>query len=332
MNRDVVLSFDYELFFGDLSGSVLKTLIEPTNRILDTLDSVNGKAVFFVDYLMLKRMKSESEKTLLEASIIENQLRDIVRRGSRLELHLHPHWLDAKYKNGEWDFSDFNHYCLNSLSKEIITQLFVEGTDYLNSLAQSVDPSYKVIAFRAGGWAILPFNMIKDGFLKSGIYIDSSVTSKMLISGYTHSVDFRNSPNNAVYSFDDDVLKETGRGCFCEFQISSFYMSFLERAVSSIYRKVFNKRYRVLTDGTHRQSKRDENIQRTSFFSKFHGRWSSYSINESVPFFLLLRLLLRTSKVTVIIGHPKDFNLATTRNIALLSKIAALCTYNELLK
>ena len=74
--KSVILSFDYELFFGDLSGSVLKTLIEPTNRILDTLDSVNGKAVFFVDYLMLKRMKSESEKTQLEASIIEDQLKD----------------------------------------------------------------------------------------------------------------------------------------------------------------------------------------------------------------------------------------------------------------
>lgn len=55
--KQAILSFDYELFFGDNSGTVQKTLIEPTNIMLDALDTINAKATFFVDYLMLKYLK-----------------------------------------------------------------------------------------------------------------------------------------------------------------------------------------------------------------------------------------------------------------------------------
>ena len=33
--KKIILSYDYELFFGDKSGTVKKTLIEPTNLILE---------------------------------------------------------------------------------------------------------------------------------------------------------------------------------------------------------------------------------------------------------------------------------------------------------
>ena len=331
MKGRVVLSFDYELFFGDNAGSINKTLIEPTNRILDALDSINGKAVFFVDYLMLERMRVESEKTKSEAIIIEDQLREIVRRGSRIELHLHPHWLDAVYRAGEWDFSNFDHYCLNSLPKEKIIKLFVDGVDYLTNIAKDVDPSYKIDAFRAGGWAVLPFKMMSEGFRKAGLYIDSSVTSKMLINGYTHSVDFRRCPEKPVYQFGDDVLSVDPNGDFYEVQISSYYMGVFERIVSSLYRRIFKSRYMVLTDGTHRQKKRDMASPHSFSESRWKGKMSSFSINESIPFFMMLRLFFRKDMLTVFIGHPKDFNMATIHNIELIAKYAEYKSYQDIL-
>ena len=41
--KKIILSFDYELFFGDKSGTVQKTLIEPTNALLDTMDKAGLK-------------------------------------------------------------------------------------------------------------------------------------------------------------------------------------------------------------------------------------------------------------------------------------------------
>ena len=37
MKKRIILSYDYELFFGDRSGTVQKSLIEPTNQLLDAM-------------------------------------------------------------------------------------------------------------------------------------------------------------------------------------------------------------------------------------------------------------------------------------------------------
>ena len=55
--KRAILSFDYELFFGDKSGTVQRTLIEPTNIMLNVLDEVGAQATFFVDYLMKKHLR-----------------------------------------------------------------------------------------------------------------------------------------------------------------------------------------------------------------------------------------------------------------------------------
>lgn len=222
MKKKIIISFDYELFFGDNPGTVQGSLVGPTNQILEALRYANGKATFFVDYLMLKYMLRENDTTKADAALIIEQLKEIVRQGSRIELHLHPHWVDAKYHDGNWDFSDFSHYCLSSFQKEEITQMFVEGTDFLEKIAREVDPSYKIVAYRAGGWAVLPFNKMKEGFLKAGIKVDSSVMQGAIIESNGIKLDFTNSPIKAVYRFNEDVLKDEENGPFIESQICSF--------------------------------------------------------------------------------------------------------------
>ena len=138
--KTIILSFDYELFFGSLSGTVLKTIIEPTYKLLDSMDKVKLKGNFFVDYLMIKRLKDcqdhYCQKDLL---YIEKQLCDIIRRGHRIELHLHTHWYDAIYLgNGLWDFSNFSRYSISSFSIGEINDLFLEGVSYLNTIGSSV--------------------------------------------------------------------------------------------------------------------------------------------------------------------------------------------------
>lgn len=53
--------------------------------------------------------------------------------------------------------------------------MFVEGCEILHLLARSVEPDYKIVAFRAGGWAVQPFSLLKKAFLSADIRIDSSV-------------------------------------------------------------------------------------------------------------------------------------------------------------
>lgn len=77
---------------------------------MDSLESIGAKGTYFVDYLMIKKLRDiDEEKARKDLLLIEKQLVDIVKRGHRVELHIHPHWLDAKYLgNGEWDFRIFS--------------------------------------------------------------------------------------------------------------------------------------------------------------------------------------------------------------------------------
>lgn len=61
VNEKLILSYDYELFFGDKSGTVQKTLIEPTKHLLDSFRKTHLRANFFIDYLMLKNLKEVND-------------------------------------------------------------------------------------------------------------------------------------------------------------------------------------------------------------------------------------------------------------------------------
>ena len=45
----LLITFDYELFLGEQSGAVTQCLINPTDRLLASLNSYGLKALFFID-------------------------------------------------------------------------------------------------------------------------------------------------------------------------------------------------------------------------------------------------------------------------------------------
>lgn len=212
--KKIILSYDYELFFGDRSGTVLKSLIEPTNLLLDVMDSVGFKGNFFVDWQMLKYLKeANTERTLADHQLIIDQLKDMVCRGHRIELHIHPHWVDAKYNgDGTWDFSEFRHYSLNSFPEQEIVDMFVEGTNLLTNIARGVDSEYKIVAFRAGGWVVQPFDCLKRAFKRAGIKIDSSVARGAYGKNKYSYFNFIGSPDGEMWRYENEVITPDDKG------------------------------------------------------------------------------------------------------------------------
>lgn len=333
MAKNIILSFDYELFFGDEPGTVQKSLLEPTNKLLDALHDVGGKATFFVDYLMLKRMLSENQYTKEEAGLIIDQLKNIVRCGNRIELHIHPHWVDAKYINSKWDFSDFSHYCLNSFSQDEITHMFVEGTNMLECIARDVIPDYKVIAFRAGGWAILPFNIMREGFVRAGILLDSSVMKGSVIHANGYDLDFSTSPPEPIYHFSSDVLNKDSKGTFIEAQIGSFRHSIISTLLNIFYHKNHKDEFIRLTDGTHTRKNDGDSVTQSKSMNWWHicHQIQAFSL-AGLPSFLLNYQLIKTKySYVIIISHPKDIMPITCKNIKGLGGKFVFCTYKDLI-
>ena len=331
--KQVILSFDYELFFGDEPGTVQKSIIQPTEMILDALDEVGGaKATFFVDCLMLKYMLQESESTKREAEMIISQLKEMVRRGHRIELHLHPHWVDAKYRDGKWDFSDFSHYCLNSFPKEEITRMFVEGTQFLENIAREVQPGYKIIAFRAGGWAILPFSVMREGFEKAGIRVDSSVMQGCKIYANDMELDFTHAPKDSIYTFNEDVLTATPGGAFTEAQICSFRYCVPTALLAIYYGKKHRESFRRLADGSHHRSNEKPVVRPRLTKWQIMHRKQAFSLGGLPSFLLNYEIRRSKSPCVVIISHPKDIMPITTVNIKGMKNKFKFCTYQDIVK
>ena len=105
----IILTFDYEIYFGKESGTIEKCMIEPTEVLLNKLNFYNIKGIFFIDILFYIKMLSYSELTE-KAKLMKEQIKKMVESGHRVELHLHPHWLDAEYKNKKWIFKSYKRY------------------------------------------------------------------------------------------------------------------------------------------------------------------------------------------------------------------------------
>lgn len=212
------LTFDYEIFFAD-SGTVERSLLQPTSAIASLLKRSNIPATFFVDVIYFKRLTQEDPE---KAELVTEQLKNLVANGHRLELHLHPHWLDAIYKSGTWKFPSYHHYRLESLDSGRIKALFMEGVAHIESIAALEVSGYRVRAFRAGGWCLQPFSKLLPAFEETGLRIDSSIGYGMRGTSPTHTFDFTAAPNRNLYRFSEDPLSEDPRGAFIEAAVSTY--------------------------------------------------------------------------------------------------------------
>ena len=298
--------------------------------LLDTMDSVGFKGNFFVDYFMLKYLALETdERCKNDYAAIVDQLQDMIRRGHRIELHIHPHWVDAKYNgDGTWNYEEFRHYGLNTFTFDEVTEMFVEGTKILEEIAHTVDPSYKMVAFRAGGWAVQPFEMVEAGFRETGIKVDSSVASGVYIEKDNTIVDFRLAPGKSHYRFSNDVCKEDLNGRYIEVPISSYYRDLFTSALSYLANKLIKGGYRI-TDGTHNRASDVESettgaLQRQSMPAMFSL--------DNLPLRTWIKIKRFKQDLMCFIDHPKDFNGYTLKNIRMVSRCGESETYASLLE
>ena len=236
MQKIIVLTFDYELFFKK-SGTLQNCILKPVDVLLELFKKYQIKATFFIDVLYYLRL-AENAETIEDSKLLKDQLQRLVLNGHRIELHLHPHWLDAKYENGYWLFPTYEHYQLQSLPQEKINDLFISGKQILEDIAQKIDKTYKVIAFRAGGFNIQPFDKYIEAFKKCNLKIDSSVApGSYNKSKYIHNFDFRNAPRKSYYKFSNDPIIEDKDGEFLEIPISVYKQSLFD----FIYKKIHSK-------------------------------------------------------------------------------------------
>jgi hypothetical protein len=220
LDMNIIISLDYELFFGPDSGTVEQSMIVPIKETLKIVNKWNIPLSLFVDagyVFRLQEYRSKSSCASNEYDLVAAQLDDLKKCGHDLQLHVHPHWEDSYLKNNKWVI-DTTRYKLTDFPVTSIHEIVTRYAGALRSLSNTV------MAFRAGGWCIQPFDHIGNCLKVNEIWLDSTVYLGGRNASSTHSYDFRNSPDETHWRFSDDPLKKDESGYFAEIPISSLRM------------------------------------------------------------------------------------------------------------
>lgn len=297
----IYLTFDYEIYFGALTGSVEKCILAPTRMLTEMADKQGVKLCQFVDIGFLLKLEEEMKKHLVlqkDYSALCTQLENLWATGHDLQLHIHPHWEDSYYDGQKW-ICKVDRYRLHDFSDEEIKSI---SHRYKKRLAEFTGND-ELFAFRAGGWCIQPFHRLKNVLYDLGIHVDSSVFANGHYASDIYQYDFRGVPLKGKWKFSNDPLVEEVEGIFTELPISSIYNSPLFYWRLFLLGRLNPHEHKPLGDGIPVPAPG----QRLKLLSHWtHNTVSVDGYNASLLWRAYRQHLRLKKNEMVVIGHPKS--------------------------
>ncbi len=297
----IFLTYDYELFFGEKTGTVEKCLIEPTNQLLDLGETYQVAMTFFVDvgYVMkLEQYAEEFHQLRKDLLQVKNQIQLIIEKGHDVQLHVHPHWEKSFYDGEKWVMNVKGNYKLDDFSDEEIDDILTRYKAYTDQLI-----GRKTIAFRAGGWCIQPFERFSNTFSKLDIQVDTSVFYGGKFFSEDYNFDFTRAPKKSSYRFSKDICQEDVNGAFTELPISSWRYSPFFYWNLYIRGRLNPEQHKMLGDGNFLKQPGRKKSVLTNF------TWNHVSTDGFYASKLkqIEKYLTRNNTENmVVIGHPKS--------------------------
>jgi hypothetical protein len=299
----LLLTFDYELFLGDRSGTPERCLIQPTNTLLEILKRHQAKAIFFVDALYLKKLK---DLNLTEDfNRVSNQIRLMQAHNHDVFLHIHPHWKDAVYdfSRKEWNLHNITNYAISALSERELSEVIHEGYEIL---AEILGNGNGITGYRAGGLFIQPFTRLSKILQELNIENEFSVFPGFSSSAGGFSIDFPEINLPFTYSFSDDILKPVKEtGIFKEYTINKFKFRMLNRWINSLVFRILmsKKEWQASGDGKGATHIIQNNHAKIGIFDTVK---ESYSVELMNPWKIKLYMKdLRRLNYLHFLSHPK---------------------------
>ena len=326
--KKIVLTIDYELYLGSRTGDVKSCMIEPTQKLSALLATNGSKMTVFWDILHYYKLLENQEKfTELKNDVlmIEKQILALAAEGHDIQLHLHPHWLDAIYANNKWNF-DYKRFKLQNLSEEddeyninTITGCITITRKMLENLVRRVKPDYKVTTFRAGGYLIQPFENIRDSLIKNNILVDTSICPGLRYKNQVFSFDFVNFPKKNFYRFSDDPSINTVGGKFIELPIKTINIPPKYNLYFTYLRHVKYKKLKSEVKGTGAgktiKPKKGKLLKLFNIF--FNSKTYQFTTDGNFKEIILF-MLKKVEEDSTMILHPKSL---TSHTIELLNEL-----------
>ena len=319
--KKIILTIDYEIYFGRETGSVEDCMIDPTNKLMDILDLNDSKMTVFWDILHFHKLLEMEEKhpeLKSDRIAIQNQIFDLHKRGHDIQLHIHSHWLDSTFIDGKWVFT-YDRFKVHNLTKgdrvEDINSVLgcvTYAKNLMERIVRQVDEHYKVTTFRAGGYLIEPFQELCTAFIQNNITVDSSVCPDMINNNDIFSYNFKNYPKELIYRFSNDISRINNKGRFIEITVTTIRIPLLTKIYFTLLKRYKYKNFRSELKGTgsgeHKiiNVKGYDKIRKYILENNFHQLTTDDTFREKYNY-----LLSRTRDYSTQILHQKILNQHT---------------------
>lgn len=193
---NLIWTLDYEIH-GNGDGNPNELMIEPTGRLMNLLEKYHQRLTIMADVaeiLCFKRYLADTGHDDYHVAEIEEQLRDAIRRGHEVQLHIHSSYFRAVHNGHSFD-QCIEEYNMAALPIERIDEMVLDCVTYLENLLRPVKMDYKVWLFRAANWSMMPTENLYRVLVKHGITHDTSVF-KGGVQGGNVCYDYREAYDN----------------------------------------------------------------------------------------------------------------------------------------
>ncbi len=165
----------------------MQDMIEPTQRLLTSCDQYGAKLSIMPDVAEYWAMKQAEEEgslrlTYSPSRVIEEQIQSAVKSGHDVQLHLHPWWIGATFRDNHWRLIP-EYYRVTDLPNGLGDEEDVfstvgalnQGKRTLETMIQPICPEYECLVYRAAMFWGQPSGKLIVGLKKAGLIADSSV-------------------------------------------------------------------------------------------------------------------------------------------------------------
>jgi hypothetical protein len=328
----LVLSLDYEIF-GSGSGDVRLDMIEPTQRLLRLCDTHGAELSIFPEVGKYWAMKQTERAGTLRLGYspsgeVEEQLREAVRRGHDVQLHLHPWWIGASFEENRWrlcpqypGITDLPHGLGSPDDPSSVVGVLHAGKSTLEALLQPVSAEYECLVYRAAMFWGQPSRELIAGMKAVGLVADSSVVSGLYETAPAPT-DYRLAPSatGCWWTSADDIGRAGPAGeHIVEFPVCSEMKPYLCNFKWNKLRTSLQRR-RIEKDNLHRHGMMEARKSRDSLGTLLRKLGTRQPLKYdfcklSAPDMIhRLRQIVRADqsegadgRAVVMLGHSKDF-------------------------
>lgn len=183
---------DWELS-GDGSGDPHELQFAPMRRLVEIYNAQGIRGSFNAEVLQqltFRQFQDEHPELKALADAWDDSISETFRQGHDVQLHIHPQWSSAEYKDGQWKLN--GDWSILNYTKEDARALITRGKYYLEKLLQQINPNYRCVSFRSGSWCIAPSPFMLTLLAELGIDFDMSIVGGVRYDTRRIKLDYSN--------------------------------------------------------------------------------------------------------------------------------------------